>query len=462
MEQRAAHQPDDPCTAADLAVSNLGEAWSYHTDKEDHERSRSRRLWAAVAQWVREAFRPESPTPAAERPHLSATKHEGRFCSIDTSTIPRGAMQDACARGLMLVELCGGICAGLEALPKTGAKVSRYVYCDKDPVSRATAGHRLRQLHLRFPELLPEHAYADAFSTIAQDIKAMTPCELQAIAQAGMHIMVMAGTECQDLSATGSLQGLQAGKISSVELGRHSAILYDVVNLIGTLQAAAPTKLMYMIECVAAQHNFASREVIRDTMHPLMCAMIGTPVTCDAAQLGARAHRLRNYWHNLAPIHSTQHVLDLVPRDPARTGEVLDIETDTWTAPTVNERERAMGFETDATVAPGVSQTQRMAMIGRTLDVRAVSRLLAVTNLVNASQTESVRHPAEDPATHASYALTHADSMDSPDHSAYDADGAHDSCWEAVDHLRDNLQTLLAQFPRSPRSGSGLPDHGSA
>ncbi|KAK3286681.1 hypothetical protein CYMTET_5777 [Cymbomonas tetramitiformis] len=370
---------------------------------------------------------------------------------------------------------------------KTGAKVNKYVYCDKDPVSRATAAYRLQQLQLRFPELLPEHACTNAFCTISQDIRAVTPHELQAIAQAGMPIMVMAGTECQDLSAAGSLHGLQ---------GRHSAILYDVVNLIGTLQEAAPTKLMYMVECVAAQHNFASREV-RETMHPLMCAMIGNPVTCDAAQLGARAHRLRNYWHNLAPTHATQHVLDLVPRDPARTvgdildagrqerpagnglssgqfkcnhpgepmrawptimsfpnsyrfrdgnqGEVLDVATDTWTAPTVNERERAMGFETDTAAAPGVSQAQRMAMIGRAFDVRAVSRLLAVTNLVNTFQTGSKQHPSTDSATHASYALIHAESMDLHDHSTYDADGAHDTCWKATDHLRDSLQTLLSR-----------------
>ena len=126
-------------------------------------------------------------------------------------------------------------------------------------------------------------------------------------------------------------------------------------------------------------------------------------------------------------------------------GEVLDVATDTWTAPTVNERERAMGFETDTTAAPGVSQAQRMAMIGRAFDVRAVSRLLAVTNLVNTFQTGSNQHPSTDSVTHASYALTHAESMDPHDHSTYDVDGAHDTCWKATDHLRDSLQTLLSR-----------------
>ncbi|KAK3275218.1 hypothetical protein CYMTET_16640 [Cymbomonas tetramitiformis] len=192
------------------------------------------------------------------------------------------------------------------------------------------------------------------------------------------YVFAMVGTECQDLSAAGSLQGLQ-----------------------------------------------------------------GIPITIDAAQLGARAHRLRNYWSNMACPISTQQVLTAVVRDPNRLvsdildpgraerpaacdtarghyrcnvhgepmrawptmmsfpdsyqfrgdgkGTVWDDATQTWGPPTPEEKERAMGFQTGATEAPNVTARQRGEMLGRAFDVRAVSRIMATCYLLNKTPTVPVQ-----------------------------------------------------------------------
>eukprot|EP00854_Cymbomonas_tetramitiformis_P034346 gene34346-biopygen26380 len=234
---------------------------------------------------------------------------------------------------------------------------------------------------------------------------------LATLATEDEYVFAVVGTECQDLSSAGPLQGLQ---------GKHSSVLYDVVNVLGQLQRiVGQHRFVYLIECVAAQHNFNSRDV-REVMHPLMCSMIGIPITIDAAQLGARAHRLRNYWSSMACPISAQQVLTAVVRDPNRLvsdildpgraerpaacdtarghyrcnvqgepmrawptmmsfpdsyqfrgdskGTVWDDATQTWGPPTPEEKERATGFQTGATEAPNVTARQRGEMLGRAFD----------------------------------------------------------------------------------------------
>jgi hypothetical protein len=74
------------------------------------------------------------------------------------------------------------------------------------------------------------------------------------------------------------------------------------------------------------QYNWQS-EHIREHDFPEICNTLGTPVTFDAAQLGAYAHRLRNYWQNMAPpswvanaIAGTQRVGELQVDDILDTG----------------------------------------------------------------------------------------------------------------------------------------------
>ncbi|KAK3250090.1 hypothetical protein CYMTET_40515 [Cymbomonas tetramitiformis] len=316
--------------------------------------------------------------------------------------------------------------SALEAWLVAGGVVKQYVYCDRSVKSRQMAEHRLVALHNRFPDQLPLDALQCAFSTFPQDLRRISQEDMEGLAATGLPMVAIVGTECQDLSAAGSQQGLRK---------RHSAVLYDVVHVVGTLQKlVGRERFMYLIECVAAQYNFNSQEV-REVMHPLMCSMIGMPITIDAARLGSRAHRLRNYWTNMASYVEVQEVVDGVQRDQARLvrdildpghreqpaaedvaaahypcnrqgepmrawptimsfpksfqfrdsglGTVWDEATQQWTEPTPEEKERAMGFQTGATDAPGVTAQERGEALGRAFDIRCVSRLMALCQSVN-------------------------------------------------------------------------------
>ena len=70
----------------------------------------------------------------------------------------------------MLLELFGGICAGLEMVLRNGVSVLSYIYVDKDPVCRSIASHRIRQLMAQFPHLLPASAVEHAFTQLPQDV----------------------------------------------------------------------------------------------------------------------------------------------------------------------------------------------------------------------------------------------------------------------------------------------------
>ena len=157
--------------------------------------------------------------------------------------------------------------------------------------------------------------------------------------------------------------------------------------------------------------------------------MFGVPVTIDAVRCGAYAHRLRNFWHNLAPSDTLATMIAGVHRpsrspvdtimDKGRTcaavsrhdshpfypanrkgqprvalptlvsyprsnafrnkdceGSVYDSNTGLYDEPNPDERERALGYETGATAAPGVTQAERHVITGNCMDQAAVSTLL--------------------------------------------------------------------------------------
>ncbi|KAK3284004.1 hypothetical protein CYMTET_8324 [Cymbomonas tetramitiformis] len=431
-EWRMGSRDRDPCTGEDLAAHHMGDYWACHSTYVDLDEERGDSLWSDVCEWVAQhSARYQHITNGPTRV-LDNSMEEDRVISLNTQPVPRHTIASMHKSGAVVVELCAGICSGLEACLITGGNVKRYVYCDNNPTSRQTAQHRLTSLHNQYPSQLPLDAMQDAFTTLPKDLRQITPHHLATLATEDEYVFAVVGTECQDLSSAGSLQGLQGLQ------GKHSSVLYDVVNVLGQLQRmVGQHRFVYLIECVAAQHNFNSRDV-REVMHPLMCSMIGIPITIDAAQLGARAHRLRNYWSNMGCPISAQQVLTAVVRDPNRLvidildpgraerpttacatarghyrcnvqeepmrawptmmsfadsyqfrgdgkGTVWDDATQTWVRPRrrPEEKEGAMGFQTGATEAPGVTARQRGEMLGRAFDVRAVSRIMATCYLLN-------------------------------------------------------------------------------
>jgi len=235
------------------------------------------------------------------------------------------------------------------------------------------------------------------------------------------QIIIIAGWECQDLSPAGSLKGLRGSK---------SSTFYQLVQILQWFQEYAVIPPAYVIENTAMQFNFRSKD-IRQKVFPEICQVLGEPVVLDAAQFGSYAHRLRNFWTNLADTQLLQLVARHITRDPAFVNDILDpgrvaqpaLRTDTppfypcnvkgqplqalptlmaahdsyafrnggqgqiydnntqsWTQPNPCERERALGYDTASTAAPALDDKDRHVITGRAIDANTVEHLFLMSS----------------------------------------------------------------------------------
>ena len=355
----------------------------------------------------------------------------GVYATLALDTTPQpDSLYRATHYGVTLYEPFGGLCAGLEAVLRNNIPVLRYIYSDIEVSAQRVATLRMTELRNRFPDLLHPLATPLALTTLPMDVAQVDSAALlQAGVLDGTQWMVIAGPECKDFSPAGGSRGLT---------GRHSRTLYHCVQIIGAmqqLQQHAPP--LYIVENAAMQYNWQSQH-IREHDFPEICNTLGTPVTFDAAQLGSYAHRVRNYWQNMAPpswvanaIAGTPRIGELQVDDILDTGRhsnavehkdwhpmypanqpgqprsalptlvaypasrafrvyrddagaitsvspgcVYDTNLGHWTEPNPDERERALGYSTGATAAPGVTLRQRHVITGNCMDQAAISGLL--------------------------------------------------------------------------------------
>jgi hypothetical protein len=85
--------------------------------------------------------------------------------SIDTSYVGEQFFPAAELNGVVVIELCGGMCAGLDMVLRQGIKVVGYHYCDIDPNVRAVAKHRVRQLMSEYVDLLSADTWRSTTGT---------------------------------------------------------------------------------------------------------------------------------------------------------------------------------------------------------------------------------------------------------------------------------------------------------
>jgi site-specific DNA-cytosine methylase len=169
----------------------------------------------------------------------------------------------------------------------------------------------------QYPMQLPVTALQHAFDAMPHDSRFITSDALVAAgAKNGEQYLVVSGWECQSFSSAGKGLGLDSADARSY---------YDTVRLVGALQQLQPHKRpAYVLENAPMQFNFAHKH-IRDRDFPIICATIGTPVLLDAARFGSFAHRVRNYWTNLADAALLQQLVEAAIR-PA--GLVVQIVLD--------------------------------------------------------------------------------------------------------------------------------------
>jgi hypothetical protein len=173
----------------------------------------------------------------------------------------------------------------------------------------------------------------------------------------------------------------------------------------------------YLLENVPAEFNYRSSQVRQDAV--VIDEMLGAHVVTDAVQHGSYAHRVRALWTNIVNTRTLQAALnEHKPPHSRKVDDILDqgrtaqvaFQSDRWprykaniqgkqlkawpmlmshpysfayrkgkqgqvynrdgttAQPTAEERERAMGYPEGATAAVGVTNKDRMSVLGKCMD----------------------------------------------------------------------------------------------
>ena len=75
---------------------------------------------------------------------------------------------------LRIVELCGGLASGLEALLRAGYAISSNAWVDTDPDAHTVVSHRIASLRHQFPHLLPPESIQEWESQLLMDVNTIT------------------------------------------------------------------------------------------------------------------------------------------------------------------------------------------------------------------------------------------------------------------------------------------------
>jgi hypothetical protein len=124
--------------------------------------------------------------------------------------------------------------------------------------------------------------------------------------------LIISGWECQGFSAIGFREGLSDTR---------SSLFTDIIRLITWAQSIFPT-LGYVIENTPSQLD--QREKVQEH-YTLVKYYLGKSFLLDAAQCGSYAHRLGNWWTNLAPLLVLQLALKYTIKNPnLQVSHILD------------------------------------------------------------------------------------------------------------------------------------------
>jgi len=114
--------------------------------------------------------------------------------------------------------------------------------------------------------------------------------------------LIISSWECQGFSAAGFGEGLSDTR---------SGLFPDMIRLITWAQSISPT-LGYVVENTPSQLD--QREKIQEH-YTLVKHYLEESFLLDAAQCGSYAHRLRNWWTNMAPLSVLELALKYTIKD---------------------------------------------------------------------------------------------------------------------------------------------------
>jgi transposase InsO family protein len=374
--------------------------------------------------------------------------------AIDNSPVGPEFYAASAAHGLVLIELFGGICAGLEMLLAAGFTINQYVYVDSSEPARKAAWFRLVALSLQYPAQLPRRAWEDtAMIYLPMDVRDIEPRDILTLVHemlGGEHpnsrFMMVAGWPCEDLSSAGRCLGLD---------GPRSSAFFDAIRVLGCLQQLLSNPPAYLFENTYMLWGHTPKH-IKERDLPRINSILGPWFATDAARFDSGAYRLRMFWSNL---QAAAH-MDLVLQQWQRTPDLLvlpllgegrillnttrnrrqqppnyqcnldlsavevlptlvsfphsnNYKTDKagmlWdnnrrapAEPNSDERERLLGYETGTTAAPGLTEKDRFKLTGQCMDANQL-RAIIFTALALDDVLPSLSH--RNSATYASQAL---------------------------------------------------------
>jgi hypothetical protein len=363
---------------------------------------------------------PLSQPHAAALRSRAARAHAQAF-PADTPRCHPTPLKDIVDKGVVLIEMFAGIGTGLECMLHQGIVIKKYIYCDSDPLARNVAHHRLCSLAAKYPSQFSPSLIAPAFQVCPQDIRNITQDVVTSwCSDTGVTpVFLVAGWPCQDMSCAGSGAGIQ---------GSRSSLLFQLLRVLNHLQTYGPKDAVgYLFENVVPDSPWR-----RHTSKAHDCAVLyqelGQHVVCDAARFGSYAHRVRAFWTNCMPAGPLQSWIQSHHRpagrfvqqilDPGRVappvlkddvapyyvcnllghpltalptlvsfpnsyafrdngpGTVFNVDA-SRSQPTVQERERILGFQHHPTDCPGTSDQDRHDLLGRVMDRRCLDALFS-------------------------------------------------------------------------------------
>ncbi|KAJ9506119.1 hypothetical protein QJQ45_002440 [Haematococcus lacustris] len=331
-------------TSDDLLLGNQGSVTdAYHHEPNTHSSYPSaayHTLTHRATSWVRAAQHILIATSPATA-QLGVTSGLPDSCAvrmplaINTTCVASSFFPAVAAEGVVLLELHGGLGAGLEMLLRNGVHILRYIYCDTSPACQHLILHRLSQLSATFPGLLPPAAYASALTSLPQDV------QLQPLLRPGY---VLVNTTRQHNSQTNRSQFAEVCTsigtplcLDAAQLGARThhmrdwwTNICDPNHLSAVLQHAQPLSAHSLIDIISPVSAvptapFRGRGALlpaagkphEPTISPEERHAI-TERCMDAATAGSlyaisaalhRAHLLRDHAHNCLSLCTASHAL---------------------------------------------------------------------------------------------------------------------------------------------------------
>lgn len=191
------------------------------------------------------------------------------------------------SEGIVIVELCSGLCATTEALVRNGVKIRRVYACEIEPTIRMVAQQRLATLVQLFPHLINDEAIAACHTTLPDDI---TKIGAQHIAAIEPPDFVVAGFPCQGFSSAATRPlGLRDTR---------TALFYTCVEIVHMVYRHHGPCVWLFENVDATDHR--DNTVAYEYNH-LIKGILGQGVAFDAVAVGSYAHRHRRFWTNGIP-----------------------------------------------------------------------------------------------------------------------------------------------------------------